>query len=444
MSYISICFKFILNNFLESAKAPELLEKIESALTDSPNPFVLALQLFANAKQYSKADSLSLTFLEALKNVKTKMEQNVIALCLDNNTKVVALHFVCNKSLSTIKLVVETFELVKSKDLFIEDIRSCIDKRLYKEASRLATQLDLCDDFTLEDIFVPLFLEDRVSYYEEYFAKTKSSRTEIIKFLDSLIDSQENVLEKCEPLILKFPSLKVCKDKLVRKSIHKLIRRWMAKYKIDKSLAPNDETYHKSRQLSFIIKHHYEAKKASRQSFEENVREHVKEDVHLQLQLIQQCIEFNKFQDATMFMKEFKVDIKDVPKSLRDYINNGEKVFKKMKINPHDDVQSTDEEIVEEEKFYELSLPESRIKIVNSPGGVLKMLLAMNDDVIGFDTENTTQGAAAILQLATKDAVYIVDLLALQNVNVLKLLGSEIFNNEKLIKIGFEDRKSVV
>lgn len=407
------------------------------------------MKYFANADQFPKDDSVSFAALEALKALKKKLDKEFIEKCLDDDTKCVSFNLVSEKNLTSVKLVVETYELVKCHHLFLGNIKSLVYRRKFKEAGQLAAELELCDAFTIEDILIPLFLEDKQSIFEDYFAKAgQPLRLQMMSFLDSLLEPpHDTALKKCLPFIDKFFLRDINNEKFTIKSIHKLIRRLSKLHNIDKSKTPNDQKYNEEKELSFMIKYHYEAKKSSHETFIDNVKDYIKpKKLDLQLQLIQQCLDFEQVDDAQMFIKHFEIPEQLLPEMLQRSIDQAlepkkPRIAEKKRPSNVDDGwgDEDDEPIVED--FYELNLNESQIFIVDTAESFSLMLDRLKVGPIAFDTEFTMKNTAAILQLAIPDAVFIVDVFVLENSkmksSMWSQLADEVFNNDEIIKVAF-------
>lgn len=102
----------------------------------------------------------------------------------------VAFNFVKNQgNLSLLKLTVETFNLIESNQLFIEKIREAIEQKQYKEAAVQASELNLFQEFTIFDLILPLFLQEKGSIAEDYMNKATHLRIPFVVLLDSLLDN---------------------------------------------------------------------------------------------------------------------------------------------------------------------------------------------------------------------------------------------------------------
>lgn len=102
----------------------------------------------------------------------------------------VAFNFVKNQgNLSLLKLTVETFNLIESNHLFIEKVREAIEQKQYKEAAVQASELNLFQEFTIFDLILPLFLQEKGSIAEDYMNKATHLRIPFVVLLDSLLDN---------------------------------------------------------------------------------------------------------------------------------------------------------------------------------------------------------------------------------------------------------------
>lgn len=68
---------------------------------------------------------------------------------------------------SAFKLAVEIFELKKSKSLFVPLIHELIAAKHFKEAGQIACDLQLFNEFTMDDFLIPLILEDKLGIFED-------------------------------------------------------------------------------------------------------------------------------------------------------------------------------------------------------------------------------------------------------------------------------------
>lgn len=422
------------------------------------NPFNLALQFFANASRYG-IESLAATFFEVLLNLRKNLDDNVIKSCLDDNVKTIAFNFMWKKRLTVFKLTVEAFELLSSNSLFIADIRQLIDNRDFLKAGQLACELRLTL-FNLDDLLIPLFLENKMTVFEELLDNTKHQQTAFIAFLDSLLAQPGSALSKCKPIIVKHNLKSIKEDMLTQKPIQTLINRLLDKYKLDKMLAPINLKLRINAKLHFILKHHYKGdysgEKSSREAFEDNIKIHVSQDnIELQIELLRGCIGHNKFDDAIHFMESYQIPTSKVPHELVAYKKIGKvrpvqpKVVITVKPAPGNG-WSDDETFDDKPKeYHKLSLENSKIVFIDTIVKFFSFLHDFESDVAGFDVENTStdeRSGASIIQLATRSSVHIIDVIALKEKlpeDCWNMLAQNIFNNKSIVKFGFDVKKDL-
>lgn len=103
------------------------------------NAFVDGLKLYANCnnRNASKANSLAYIVIEELCNFKTSKRIDSEPF-LDDNTKMVAFNFGKQNGQQTFfKLLVTIYNLIETKQLFIEKIRDMIREHNYKDVNEL-------------------------------------------------------------------------------------------------------------------------------------------------------------------------------------------------------------------------------------------------------------------------------------------------------------------
>lgn len=442
----------------------KITQDLEAIMTASQNPFVLALKLFANADQLPKKGSLSLAVFEALQHRKTQLDSATIELCLDDDIRMVAFNFISDKNLTFIKLAIDLFELVASKELFIAHVKQCIEKRHFKEAVQLAGELEICHEFAIEEFFVPLYLDQKLPAYEGYLIKADAGLAlKMIQFLDSLLKGKSSrVPQRCERLFNKYYAKQFREDAFEAKTVHKLIDRLIKKCNATHQIAPNNSRYVKNAQMSFHVMSHFSLKTTSEIVFHENVEKLLEtNDPELQEHLLLKCVEYKKFAEAVDLMKKYNIPEALAPTDLRQFMQTGE-APKKDKVRSFIDdgwsdteEKENDGEIDSDEagsematavgEYFELK-SSIKITIVDTPIKLQQLKDEFSEGhkhkVVGFDVEQTPSHTASIIQLATRDAVFIIDVLAMQNQPASDFscgfIGERIFNDDNILKLGFD------
>lgn len=441
----------------------------------------MTLMLFGNANMPPKTESLSFAVLEAMETFKETLEASQIAANLDDNTKHVAFQLLHDKNLTTVKKTVAIYELIKSNHLFVRPIYRLIDKRDFKTAGQLACELHLFKEFDLRNLLVPLFLEDRMVIFENYVSHmSEKGKIEVVQFLDDLLRPPLSVLEKCERMVKKFFIANPKPAKFEEKTVNTLIERLATTHKlVKKTVAPLHYHFKLSKKLGFAVRYHYEDERSSDEAFQDQLQElRIEENVDLQVELLERLMALCKYHDAKRFAQDYRVPSERIPTALNDYIETGI-VYKRPKDvatdndpmllepEPGADEESSaaavpdqqvpmqdngwsDDEHAEAEpvQFYELNLDPAQIIMVDTVKIYNDMFLELKPVTeIAFDTEHTTVNTVSILQIATREKVYVVDILGLQKLKLddvfWAMMGRRLFNNKDVVKFGFDINKDV-
>lgn len=427
---------------------------IQQFYKSSPNPFVHGLKFFANATDHPnpKANSFAYTILDELAIYKKSLHPQSASL-LDDNTKMVAFNFLkkCGQ-ITAFKLVVETFELIKSKHLFVTEIRDLIAAKHFKEAGQIACDLQLYTDFTMDDFLIPLILEDKLGIFEDYLDKAAHLRAPTIELLDTFLHRDATVRHMCDIYIEKYGLNDVKYEKLHKKPVSKLISRLMKKYQLPESIAPNMKKHKEFGSLHFILRKNYVERSLNQASFEEMVKDTIgEENKDLQCELVHTCMNYGSLDDAVKWTKFYNVSLDDVPLTVRDKINGLVDRPKVLHSGWDDDdwddpPQTSSYPPQKKEELHTLPLDSSRVILVNSIPSYRDMISDLScTKMIAFDTEwkptILSCNDVSLIQLAKRDIVYLVDVITLNQAKMSdddwSLLGKWIFNNDEILKLGF-------
>lgn len=434
-------------------KSPLLSNVIQQFYSSSPNPFVYGLKFFANANDHPtpKSNSFAFTILEELSLHKKAMNARAESF-LDDNTKMVAFNFLKRSGqITAFKLVVDTFELIKSKQLFVPEIRQLIAAKYFKEAGQIACDLHLYTEFTMDDFLIPLILEDKLGIFEDYLDKAEHLRAPTIQLLDTFLERDVTVRQICDKYIVKYGLADVKYEKLHKKPVSKLIGRLMKKYQQPEGIAPNMKKHKEFGSLHFILRKNYTEKSLNQASFEEMVKDTIGADnKELQCELVHTCMSYGSLDDAVKWTKFYNVALDDIPALVRDTIN-GVVGGRSERSSGWDSDEWEERHVRQEvpqvvEEIHTLPLDASRIQLVNSIPTYRGMINDLRcTKFIAFDTEwkptILSCNDVSLIQLAKRDVIYLVDVISLMQAKMSDdewaLLGKWIFNNDEILKLGF-------
>lgn len=428
-------------------KSPVLSSVIQKFYQNVSDPFLYALKFFANASDHSnpKNNSFAYTILDELAKFK-KMCNLDTALLLDDNKKMVAFNFLKKSGqITAFRLVVDIFELIKSKHLFIVEIRDLVATKHFKEAGQIAFDLELYNDFSIDEFLIPLILQDKLGIFEDYLDKAVNLRVPMIQLLDSFLQRDSSVRQVCDFYIRKYELQDVKYEKLNKKTVAKLLNRLLRKYQLPDSISPNMKKQKEFGSLFFILRKNFIEKSLNKASFDEMVKDTIgSENKELQQELVCSCVNYGSLEDAIKWTKYYNVDLNEVPKVIRDNINNDKFTNFESTINDNNDScysVSSDGECV-----HTLPLNKCCVILVNEIELYREMINDLQTSkIISFDTEwkptILSCSDVSLIQLAKRDRIYLVDVITLMQHNMSSrdwsLLGRCIFNNEEILKLGF-------
>lgn len=446
-------FRLVLKfHFIVVKKSPVLSNVIQQFYHSSPNPFVHALMFFANATDHPnpKNNSFAYTILDELSSFKKAMNTRAVEF-LDDNTKMVAFNFLKKSGqITAFKLVVDTFELVKSRNLFVPEIRELLLAKHYKEAAQIACDLRLYTEFTIDDFLIPLILEDKLGIFEDYLDKAEHLRSPTIQLLDTFLHRDATVRQMCAEYIEKYELSDVKYEKLHKKPVSKLVGRLMKKYQLPETIAPNMKKHKEFGSLYFILRKNFVEKSLNQASFEEMVKDTIGDDnKELQCELVHTCLSYGSVDDAVQWTLFYKVSLEEVPPQVRDRVN-GIADRPKLASGWEDDWDDQPAKFVhktqELEEIHAIPLDSSRVILVNTVQIYRNMISDLRcTKMIAFDTEWKPTifscNDVSLIQLAKRDTVYLVDVISLIQAAMTdddwSLLGKWIFNNDEILKLGF-------
>lgn len=390
--------------------------------------------------------------LEELSNHKKLICRRYEAF-LDDNTKMVAFNFLKRSGqTSAFKLVVETFELVESKHLFVPEIHELIASRNYKEAGQISCDLQLYYEFTMDDFLIPLILEDKLGIFEDYLDKAEHLRVPTLELLDTFLHRDATVRQLCDTYIEKYKLNDVKFEKLQKKPVRKLIGRLMKKYSLPESIAPNMKKFKEFGSLHFILRKNFIEGGLNQASFEEMVKDTIgAENKDLQSELVHECAGYGSIENAIKWTKFYNVSLDEVPPLIRDKINGVPERAKPPSgwddgNEEWNDPPPAAKKTQEQEEIHVLPIDSSQIVLVNTISSYHSMISDLRcSKMIAFDTEwKPTMLACnevSLIQLAKRDMVFLVDMISLIQAKMSgedwSMLGKWIFNNDEILKLGF-------
>ncbi|KAI4470634.1 dnaj subfamily c member 17 [Holotrichia oblita] len=131
------------------------------------------------------------------------MSRNKIIHLLTVDVKVSAFNIVRQQSqFGLMKLVADTYEMATDCDIFLDIIKQMIAEKQYKEACQCATLLGLHNKFSINEFLVPLVLQDKLFFVEDFLNESPVHQIELVTFLDSIVGKPLSIRALLEETIV--------------------------------------------------------------------------------------------------------------------------------------------------------------------------------------------------------------------------------------------------
>ncbi|KAK6034028.1 3'-5' exonuclease [Cooperia oncophora] len=301
---------------------------------------------------------------------------------------------------------------------FIKDeINSMIDRHMFKEAMDVVEEFDLHSDYGLYAFVIPCLLQDKLSAVVKYIEKDRKMQESFVSYLDSFVG-----LAECEVI----DRLKAYKDSQIMtmqyerftgKTIEKMIYKLTNELALPvETVAPNLFRVRKEGDLRFKAQSRFVNQELNDDAYFGHISETLKEgDESLKMYFINFLTGQRNFEDAVRWVVYCNIPDARLPRRLQEYINSTPGVLYEAELNIRRleeralDVGDDDTELMPGYPIIMITT----WKQLNALMGKLK-----NETHIGIDSEwrpyVSTSESIALLQIATKDAVYLVDFCSLK------------------------------
>ncbi|XP_072908201.1 exonuclease mut-7 homolog isoform X2 [Hemitrygon akajei] len=324
----------------------------------------------------------------------------------------------------------------------------CI-KRKYKEAVLLSIKLNLQLQLDIEEMCIPLLLQDDMSLVEAYVDDYPELQKRLLQVLDSLCRSSDST-ENIRRYDGKLSRLRC--DKISYKVLSKLVFRLMKLYDLGTELCPNMVNWHCLDSLKYFLYKYFVEKGMAEEIWSEHIEDIVGQNSWLQGQFLNLLAKYTGIDTVAHWALRLNVPQEKLPQHVAEWLRRLEKDK-----DYRDGVKnsSKEESGLEKEKkknFYQLPVPTESIYIVEHldqlQSCTTRVLQA--GGVVGIDMEwrptflAWSKARVSILQIALKNCVYLLDLPQLAKES--ESLGREheleqfihsLFSSRTITKLGY-------
>ncbi|EFN78697.1 Probable exonuclease mut-7-like protein [Harpegnathos saltator] len=422
---------------------------VSKTLTDyfetAPNPYLNTLKILANILKlrHIKSTELALDVIEEFSNW-LEDRKEVYQDFLVPDLKIAAFKLTNNQK-NLVKKVAVVYDFMEHKDMFLQLIQGMILEQKYKEAAQYAVLLQLQNSFKDPEILlIPLILQNKLAVMDEFLVGCPDIQEALISYLDNLIAPGKNMQFMLEHFIQKnnIPDVKISTSHI--RPMTKLITRLIKQHNLAPDLCPHLNAKRSEGAIQFLIHKRYIEGSLSIDSWREMVREAVGNDPTLQANLLSMLVNVNDEKEGLYWAREFKIPKNQWPWHIvhaeEQEDQDGENISEGASASSEKSWLSEDHV-----NYYVLTLPRDRIKVIDNRRLFEEFLDngLKGINMVGIDSEwkpsfVTKQSELALIQLATNENVYILDVITLNELHDLwSELGLTLFGNQDIIKIGF-------
>lgn len=320
------------------------------------------------------------------------------------------------------------------------------DLYCYKEAAVVSMKLELQKELNMEEMCVPLILQDKLPLAESFVTGHSHLEKQLVLLLDSWCHPNFSV----EQIRKQFPHLslsKHCAGQIQPKMLTKHVLRLVVKFKIDQGLCPN--ALHKRRldSLRFLMYKRFVEKSMTEENWSDHVQYVVADDLELQIHLVEMLLKYGGLQKASQWSLRYNIPRNRLPCG----------VWETQQSLPPDlqqicrsDSAQTEEWVPAQahcQKFYQAPLTKDRVQFVDTPEALQRCqsIVLKEGGVVGVDMEwQPTFGCistqqVALIQLAVFDQVFLLDLCAggfCQHPETISFIRS-LFSARNVLKLGY-------
>ncbi|XP_013783154.1 exonuclease mut-7 homolog [Limulus polyphemus] len=427
---------------------------LRQCFENADNCYQLCLELFQNSCDFFKPKSSGLAYTvmrEFGEWLKASGDKHLS--CLNQEVKSTVLKAILlQKNTNMVRIVCDIYRLAEDGDMFINTVKSLILKQAFNEACLYVGALQLHQHFKLEEIVIPLILQDKVHLVEFYLQNQHELQLQLILFLDSVFSKPAEI----ENLVTNLKVHSVRKEKLRPKSLGKLLGRLVKLYGIPIEKCPNLCQRRSAGAFRYILYKKYIERSITDESYDEMIKEAVGQDPNLQRELLTELTCFNDNTGAVKWAIFYNIPKSEWPESLCQSAleSNDSKYCYQEQVSSNTGKSESDKWSEERwdvdadpSSYLQLRLSDCDVHIVYTLDEFCRAMLDIfqNYDVVGLDAEwkptfGISEPRISLLQMAVWDSVYLLDMIQLHQCLMpehWKLLIEDIFCNNKILKLGY-------
>ncbi|KAL6097047.1 exd3 [Pungitius sinensis] len=317
----------------------------------------------------------------------------------------------------------------------------------YKEAAALSIKLKLQKDLNMEEICVPLILQNKLGMAESFVTGDNHLEQQLVTLLDSWCHPgfrEEEISKRFPHLFVTKHCMSLIHPKIVTKHIFRLVE----KFNIDQGLCPN--ALHKRRldSLRFLMYKRFVEKTMTDENWSDHVQYVVADDSELQIQLVELLVKYSGcLSKASQWSLRYKIPRNRLPFGVWETQQSLPSDLQQIGVRDSAKTEDWKPSRSHCKTFYQVPLTKENVHFVDSPEALRRCrnIVLKEGGIVGVDMEwQPTFGCistqqVALIQLAVLDQVFLLDLCAnglCQHPDTIIFIRS-LFSERSVLKLGY-------
>uniref|UniRef100_V9KEI2 Putative exonuclease mut-7-like protein n=1 Tax=Callorhinchus milii TaxID=7868 RepID=V9KEI2_CALMI len=350
---------------------------------------------------------------------------------------------------NSLGLLISLYDLESADQSYLFDLVTYMrQKGKYKEAVSLSIKMRLQPALDVEEMCIPLLLQDKTNLVEAYVADYPDLQRQLVQTLDSWCDSTVNIRDirrRYERVV------HIRWEKLNRKVLSKLVFRLLELYGIDPAICPNVVNQRYLASVKYLLHKRFVEKSMSEENWSEHIQATIGQNRWLQEQLVSLLMRYTDLDTVARWALWFNVPRENLSYSVGKRL----KELEKNNVTGPESGEAVESwQLIESRRrwFYQLPISTANIHFLHSLDQLRSCApsLLKAGAVLGIDMEwRPTFGVlmksrVSIMQVALKDRVYLMDMPQL--VNQAETEGREaelihfihtLFTDQTITKLGY-------
>ncbi|XP_030026986.1 exonuclease mut-7 homolog [Manduca sexta] len=333
-----------------------------------------------------------------------------------------------------LNLIVNTYQLSRIKHVILPIIRDMIKKDNCKQASQVVIAMEAFDDIPVETLMFPLILQDKNNMIDDYLSECPSQVKPLLLFLDRLLDRNFALREYVQNYIEENKIYNVKFDKIHYKPLGKLVARLCNKFNIPIETCKNLSKNRTTGGLKYLIYQRYQEHNVSSSVWDDLVKDSLRQNVGSAQEFIDMLVEYDK-NEALKWADYLKLPDHDLPLALRD-----------LSLQELPEEESWDNDVINNQDYFKFKLSRDQVILIDTAEKFYDLIQNLKSyTVVSLDCEwkpsfGATQSQVALVQIATKYNVYLIDTLIMNSkeyASFWSAFNKSFLENAEIIKLGF-------